>query len=133
MYHRCVYFQDSAYEYYRMGCERGHPRACLHAGVMDTYAPGVPITLTGNEEFSSFAVKLCLRSTRHMVESRNIVHICCSSTSEFFCPGNKLKCTDSCPKMIPISSDLVLSTRLTNRGFESRPMLDGNGVKAMPG
>ena len=51
MYHRCVYFQDSAYEYYRMGCERGHPRACLHAGVMDTYAPGVPITLTGNESF----------------------------------------------------------------------------------
>ena len=34
-----------------MGCERGHPRACLHAGVMDTFEPGVPITLTGDEEF----------------------------------------------------------------------------------
>ncbi len=33
-----------------MGCERGHPRACLHAGVMDTFEPGVPITLTGDEE-----------------------------------------------------------------------------------
>jgi hypothetical protein len=45
------YFQDSAYEYYRMGCERGHPRACLHAGVMDTFEPGVPITLTGKQGF----------------------------------------------------------------------------------
>ena len=31
-----------------MGCERGHPRACLHAGVLDTFAPGVPINLTGD-------------------------------------------------------------------------------------
>jgi TPR repeat protein len=40
-------FQDSAYDYYQMGCERGYPRACLHAGVIDTFPPGVPITITG--------------------------------------------------------------------------------------
>ncbi len=27
----------------------------------------------------------------------------------------------------------VLYSRLEDRGFESRPILDGNGVKAMPG